>query len=43
MMATLIVSDDMINHDASFYTDRNCSDNLASPFAAEVTNGIEIV
>ena len=39
MMPALIISVDMINHDASFYTDRNCSDNFASPFAAAVIAG----
>ena len=36
MMPALIISDDMINHDVSFYTDYDCLDNIASPFAAEV-------
>ena len=43
MMPTLIISDDMINHDASSYTDQNCSDNFASPFAAGVIVGRVIV
>ena len=36
MMAALIISNDMINHDVSFYFDQDCLDNIASPFAAEV-------
>ena len=43
MMPALIISDDMINHDASSYTDQNCSDNFASPFAAGVFVGRVIV
>lgn len=36
MMPALIISTDMIDHDASFYTDQNCSDTFASPFPAGV-------
>ena len=36
MMPALIISDDMINHDASSFTGQICSDNFASPFAAGV-------
>ena len=43
MMPALIISDNMINHDASSYTDHNCSGNFASPFAAGVIAGRVIV
>ena len=43
MMPALIISTDMIDHDASFYIDHNCSDNVASPFAAGVIAGKGIV
>ena len=43
MMPALIISTDMIDHDASFYTDQICSDNFASPFPAGVMAGKGIV